>query len=224
MPTVAPERLLSPVLSFCNEVKSGSTPVFVPLVPDITATPRECFFNVHQAVDQRGGEIVYGWAVWWWPGVFIEAEHHAVWKAPDGSMLDVTPHERGNSATLFVADQDAIFDETSFYRRDNIRKSLRNDPDIQAWLDAMAQRYQLTEKYSSGRAVSAPEDELIAVEAMAGQTAMKVYAKYLKPNDRCPCGSGKKYKKCHSGALRNASIDIDAMRNGLRQNPRQWVL
>ena len=39
----------------------------------------ECFDNVEKAIGAHGGKAIMGWIVWEKPGVWLEAEHHAVW-------------------------------------------------------------------------------------------------------------------------------------------------
>lgn len=49
-----------------------------------------CYGNVEIVVRHRGGESVHGWKISGVPGQFIRCVHHAVWRAPDGAMLDIT--------------------------------------------------------------------------------------------------------------------------------------
>jgi len=54
-------------------------------------------------VEEQGGAVQHGWALWEWPRVMVEAEFHAVWRSPDGSRLDVTPREDSQQRILFVS-------------------------------------------------------------------------------------------------------------------------
>ena len=87
----------------------GGTPVHVPVVPDPEAKPLQCFWNVRAVVSQHGGEVVYGWQILTWPGVLYQCEHHAVWRAPDGTLVDPTPSDEGSSTTLFIPRADMPF-------------------------------------------------------------------------------------------------------------------
>jgi hypothetical protein len=84
--------------------------------PEAWAQPTRCFENVLKKVKQDGGECIFGWmfqlkipAV----GEYFVAIHHAVWKAPDGHLFDVTPlHPDSNNhpimesnGTLFLVDR-----------------------------------------------------------------------------------------------------------------------
>lgn len=84
--------------------------VSVPVVPSPEARQRECFYNVRDACEAFGGDIVFGWAIWIWPLVNIEAIHHAVWRRPDGEVVDVTPPELKGPAITFVEDASTAFD------------------------------------------------------------------------------------------------------------------
>ncbi|WP_371767512.1 hypothetical protein [Massilia sp.] len=51
-----------------------------------------CYTNVQDWVSRNGGSSVYGWLLSVWPGQFVEATHHAVWRTPDGDLEDITAH------------------------------------------------------------------------------------------------------------------------------------
>ena len=65
--------------------------------PEGSAQPTSCFDNVRRKVQQAGGKVQFGWMFNYrvveaipGPGYLI-AIHHAVWAAPDGTLIDVTP-------------------------------------------------------------------------------------------------------------------------------------
>lgn len=64
-----------------------------------------CHGNVVHRVREAGGERVNGWMIWD-HGVFAEAEFHAVWRNPDGVLVDITPRQHGEEFILFVEDAD----------------------------------------------------------------------------------------------------------------------
>ena len=65
-----------------------------------------CYWNVDGLVRNFGGSMVVGWQHIWWPGRLAVSTHHAIWRKPDGSLLDVTQKEQSDSAedTTFSAD------------------------------------------------------------------------------------------------------------------------
>ncbi len=64
--------------------------------PEPDALPTFCFANVAQKVSRDGGRAVTGWMfqvrrVEALTSEYLTAIHHAIWNAPDGSTVDVTP-------------------------------------------------------------------------------------------------------------------------------------
>ena len=95
------------------------------VTPDSWCKAGDCFENVRRKLKKDGGRIQFGWAVWEWPGVFLEAEHHAVYVAPKSpSFVDVTPCNFGSTRHLFVPDDSATYNfENEGVLRDNLRFS-----------------------------------------------------------------------------------------------------
>ena len=120
-----PPKLIKPyLLRFCRSVVPDAAPMYVQCRPLPGAPANDCFPIVERQVASTGGESVFGWAVWEWPKVFIEAEFHAVWKQPDGSFLDIAPKALPIPRVLFIPDP------RRFYRGrqiENIRLPLCND-------------------------------------------------------------------------------------------------
>jgi hypothetical protein len=89
--------------------------------PEAWALPTNCFRNVARKVQESGGRGLYGWTFHHRlaekiPGnpLYLYVTHHAVWHAPDGSLVDVTPYpdERHkpigqDGDTLFLVDEGA---------------------------------------------------------------------------------------------------------------------
>lgn len=137
-----------------------------------------------------------GWAITVWPKVFVEAQHHAVWRDAEGVLRDVTPSDDGPT-TLFIADDDATYDASKYHGRPNIRVPLRDEKTLRTYLDRSAEVVAL--KLRSAGPVLQVDDELQMALAAQMLSHQEVLAKYLSPNDRCFCGSRVKYKKCHMG-------------------------
>jgi hypothetical protein len=137
-----PENISSAVLELCRKIATNGVPEFIAITPEPGCEPNDCFMNVKQKVDQNGGRIQFGWALWECPQVFIEAEHHAVYDPPSGPpWRDITPCNRGNSKRLFLADDTAVYDfKDEGFRRDNIRCPLSDDPLIEEFFLAAKKR------------------------------------------------------------------------------------
>lgn len=52
---------------------------------------------------------VNGWAIWQWANILVEAEAHAVWESPEGALIDITPHENGESRIPFLRDDGMVY-------------------------------------------------------------------------------------------------------------------
>lgn len=55
-----------------------------------------CYWNVDAVMRRHGGSMVTGWQCLWWPERLIVAMHHAVWRKPNGQLLDVTYKDTGD--------------------------------------------------------------------------------------------------------------------------------
>lgn len=110
-----PEQIDAATLAFCATL-SPITPVYVPVRPVPEAKWIHCFENSERQAARAGGDAIYGWAVWHWPGRWFEAEHHAVWRSRDGALVDVTPQTGEPERVLFVEDPTAPYDPSTFRR------------------------------------------------------------------------------------------------------------
>jgi hypothetical protein len=137
-----PTEISEKALELCVRIVPGSRPVFLDVTPDPGCKPEDCFENVRQKVEKEGGRIQYGWALWEWSRVFIEAEHHAVYESVAGPpWLDLTPCLRGSHRRLFLPDDSATYNfNDEGFRRDNIRVALSDDPDIEELFKASKRR------------------------------------------------------------------------------------
>ncbi len=82
----------------------GHSPQFVDIHPASQAVYENCFTNVDAVVEQQGGERIDGWLIWEWRGILLEAIFHAVWRDPEGSLIDVTPQGDGETKIVFSPD------------------------------------------------------------------------------------------------------------------------
>jgi hypothetical protein len=197
----------SHVLRFCRSISSEGPAVLLRISPDDVSAPLDCFNNARRKVAQSGGRIVLDWAIWAWPGVYIEAEHHAVYEPPlGGKWIDLTPPQLPYIvARLFLPDSTAEYDfENEGVRRDNHRLALVADPLVQQFF-ASARRHSEIMNSIPGvgkvQVTPAIARQLQSVERENGRITIALAMKYTPRNARCFCGSGEKFKKCH-GSLR----------------------
>lgn len=191
------------IRELCDRIRPNVEPVFVPIVAGEGDEPSDCFFNVRRRIEREGGSIRFGWSLWEWPRVFVEAEHHAVYVPPDGgAWKDVTPCQfLGSRRRLFLADDTALYDfENEGQLRDNVRVALSSSPLVQELFNTAAERVRILNSIPGVGAVTAS-----AETARALQSAMlkimelqhEIGMTHTPPRAPCFCGRGKMFKQCH---------------------------
>jgi hypothetical protein len=182
-----------------------------------------CYENVQRVVEERGGSILYGWVVWQHDDIFIEAEAHAVWQKLSGELACITPQTPAEKFLTFIPDATAIYDFHSRLITKNVRVALRSDTRLEKFFQLCDQQ---TDLFNAGRRRDpnnlglAGKDAdafltldiqktALMMQVLSGQPSVPIGAqpftnvetRQVTPkvgrNDPCPCGSGKKYKKCH---------------------------
>jgi hypothetical protein len=108
-PHTVPRSLTPELRTFCQSI-SSSEPVFINSIPVQGSLAGFCFDNVERKVRRSGGPIEYGWAIWNFPALYFEAEHHAVWRNKKGTLIDVSPQMAGRRRMLFLPDETAVHD------------------------------------------------------------------------------------------------------------------
>lgn len=192
------------VQAFCREINRHAKPVRVPITPTADAAPLDCFHNVRRKVARENGEMVYGWAIWEWPGFFIEAEHHAIHLGADGQTLtDPTPSQTGDETErLFLPDPNANYDfDNEGQRRDNRRKALMSDPLLKAFFEVSEAITQLMNSVPGVGMVEidwATDQQRQSLEYRKSQLMVALLMKHTPRNAPCFCGSGRKFKACHA--------------------------
>jgi hypothetical protein len=87
--------------------------------------------DVRKHVDRDGGNVQHGWMIWEWPGISVEGVFHAVWRKPEGRLLDVSKKDDGESAILFAPESNRVFSGQRVY---TIRMAIGHDPKIKEWI------------------------------------------------------------------------------------------
>lgn len=193
-----PPKTLSPyVIDFCRGI-SSSEPFFIEVTPTAADVVNECPSNVQSRIDLAGGEAVYGWKIWEWYGLMIEAEFHTIWCAPDGSLHDVTPNLIRFGRVLFLPDAKQRYGGQQI---NNIRKPLIQDARLNRFITIADELFRI---YNEGKRANQHKFEITRAEAAhvhglrKEQISLQMAIKNSLPgrNDLCRCGSGKKSKRC----------------------------
>lgn len=186
------------VRKFCEAISPGVSLVHVPIRPVTGAVAGECFKNVKAMFERFGGSLLLGWSVVEWPGVFAEAEFHAVWQSPDG-LVDITPQELDGGTGLFLRDPRATYNFESPQRVPNKKTALSELPEALAYLAAVDAFHVARERVLNvpiGRAEEARVMGLMSDIVNAKGHLLLALANTTRPNGPCVCGSGAKFKKC----------------------------
>jgi hypothetical protein len=223
-----PEQISPQICVFCEEIVPGQSPVLVPVRPDLDADHGECFLNVKQHQTAEGGGFQLGWVIWESPGLYLEAEFHAVWADPNGELVDITPKADGETEVLYLPDPNATYSFEDDILPRNRRFALVDHPDLQEFFRLCVQRDEIVAKFDR----QVPMSEIADIEMAKIQIAHRLNQQLGLPggedfmsdpmgsfldqvlpgrepvetfrreapkigrNDPCPCGSGKKFKKC----------------------------
>ena len=107
---VVPCVITKKVRRFCEQLAPSQIPVYIPVRPEAQAVELECYGNVLEKVRTSGGECVYGWEISEVPQIFLEAQFHAVWRSPDGELVDVTPPQIEAQRVLFLPDPGRVYE------------------------------------------------------------------------------------------------------------------
>lgn len=196
--TRAPIELPARILDFCWQI-STEKPLVVSVEPKSFAVPGECYSNVEEQVRRQGGSAVYGWQIWDWPAVFTEAEFHAVWSAPDGSLHDITPKIDGDGAIVFLPDTSRIYEGK---RVDNIRRPASANPIITDFIRLCEANFRRFGQTENGATLEGRDADLYKSFELARNFISEIIAHGANRNSLCICGSGERYKNCHELKLR----------------------
>ncbi|MDO9068548.1 MAG: hypothetical protein Q7W05_08830 [Deltaproteobacteria bacterium] len=128
------------ILEFSASIAPGVSPQEVPCQPLPDRPFNECFPSVSEQVTAKGGQQAIGWSLWELPGVFIEAEFHAVWQSPQGDLIDIVPRMRPFTEISFVPDAGRKYENRQV---DNVRKQLVADNDVKRFLFLCHRRFQI---------------------------------------------------------------------------------
>ena len=138
--TTTPYGINKHVRALRDRIASPLEPVFVQVQTRHDARSSECFEATAKHVAEFGGTSVYGWQVWEWPGILIEGEFHAVWKNPDGVLLDVSRKDEGENRILFIPDPRLAYTGETI---DSIRIPIGKNPKIKQLISIKERFYRL---------------------------------------------------------------------------------
>ena len=140
MNTITPMLDDAHVLAFCDSVVPASCVYVAQCFPLLGEPFNECFSIVPKQIAAHGGNQLTGWAIWEVPGVYIEAEFHAVWQRPDGQIVDISPRPFYFPSIIFLPDSKRQYVGRQV---DNIRKPLVRDQHVIRFLYLSHRRFEI---------------------------------------------------------------------------------
>ena len=161
----------------------------------------DCFPVVEAYVGAHGGQSVIGWQLWEWPGLYLEAEFHAVWRSPTGQLLDLTPKEIPVHTILFLEDPTRPYGGR---RRRNEMFPLSGNPVIAEFIQACNEAESIVDL--GERALHTGPIKMTPLEKVRYGQLMQQKQRALyhmqrievpRKVDFCWCGSRKAFKVCH---------------------------
>jgi hypothetical protein len=191
--TVTPLHFHKFLQRLCVRIGSRHEPVRLPVSRMPDSVPLECFENVNRCIEQQGGTRQYGWLLWEWPHVMVEAEFHCVWRDPGGQLREITGSAERELEVLFVPDDTRIY---AGRRVDNLRLAIRDDQLVHDLIWCAAERYRFSDWLSRGGNIASVPDSEFGF-ARVHELACLMIAEGKRASDDCGCGSGKRYKRCH---------------------------
>jgi len=189
-------------------LRSAERPVYLDVRPEPFAKAGECFPSVKEKVRRHGGSMQLGWQIWQIPDIMIEAEFHAVWKSPDGELIDITPKKYRIDHILFVPDC-----ETGYYgaHRNNKKLNISGNRLVDDFIEICDARYRLLNKggrtYKDTVLLSEEECEVHKMLSYSRDLVSTMVVQGSTRYSPCVCGSGKEYRHCHGSILVNL-LDI----------------
>ena len=205
---MVPSEITDEIRLLLSKIGSHEDPEYVKCRPNQNSPQNECFPLVVERVIAGGGERILGWQIWQGQ-LLVEAEFHAVWKTPEGELIDITPKPIPLERILFVADYEAKYEGRQV---NNIRINITGNPIVDEFIAVHNAVFRIENKGKrslqyelslSGREANAHQKlsaakPLLEMMALQGQTR----------NSPCLCGSGKKYKVCHGKIIRKLINDF----------------
>ena len=199
---VTPAEVSHELENLCAALAPCVEPTYVVVRPIEGASANECFPLVDAAVLRDGGSPILGWSLWEFPGVFVEAEFHAVWVSPTGDLVDVTPKNRPVDRILFFPDKYLVY---SGRQVNNVRRALSSDPCVTEYFATFDAEFELLNRgdranqHGEIKLTDSEADEYHLIQTQRAALFPQVLrlASFVGAYTPCPCNSGKKVKWCH---------------------------
>jgi hypothetical protein len=109
MKGMAARPLSKGILKLARQIDATMTPEYVAVEPGENCLHGNAFENVALVIRRNGGSVQHGWRMREQPSAYVEAAFHAVWRRPDGLLIDVTPRTDELTEILFLPDSRMVW-------------------------------------------------------------------------------------------------------------------
>jgi len=155
-----PDKVTPPIKRLINRIAPGGQPQYVKVLIEPDAEINECFANLERKIERDGGRIQFGWAIWYLPGILVEAEFHAVWVSPEGDLIDISPRPIQFQEIMFLTDHSAVY---SGRQVGNIRIPVSKNPKVKEYIRMHEELFKIMNEgdlaYKHGP-ISIPRDRI----------------------------------------------------------------
>ena len=143
--STTPTKITTPINKLCAQLGIGWKPELIPVKQRPDSGFRDCFEDVTRQVSEHGGELVTGWIIWEWKSILVEAEFHAVWRNPNGKLVDMSVKPDGEPLVMFVVDKTRKY---AGRRVDNVRIPIGKDVAVREFIKKKSEFFAaFEEKY-----------------------------------------------------------------------------
>ena len=185
-------------------LKITSEPFYVHIISEQEAQNGFCYENVLGKIKKSAGSIVYGWYFREYD-YMIEAEFHAIWKSPEGLLIDITPPQDPIlKQILFVIDESRNFNI-------KYREPFRFNTTLNELVDDIIELESVKFKFEGScydengvRKTDLNQNALQMtwnIIMYTSEGVEKLFKAGGNLDTNCFCNSGIRYKSCHHKIL-----------------------
>ncbi|KRS17546.1 hypothetical protein XM52_13815 [Roseovarius indicus] len=97
-----------------------------------------CYWNVNKLVKSEGGKLLFCWQILQWPGLYVEAHHHAIWQSSQGKLIDITTKDPSDHRlfSVVILDTSNAIDITWPPNIENRYVKLKECPEVDEYIAA----------------------------------------------------------------------------------------
>ncbi len=199
-PTKVPDKITPDLIAICKKNVGHEDVRFVDIKSDSKYKVKKCAYNALHEAKEVGGEVVFGWAIYVWEGVFYDFVGHAVVKLNE-SYYCVTPTQYDDSRIVFISDDKISFnydDQNSRMPCKEIAiskyKAIKELIVVRDSIRVIKTKYPVT----SGQISITIDDmnQLKELDESQNYLMNKAIFHHHPIKNTCPCDSGKQFRKC----------------------------